>query len=67
MTTGQKIARRAVRIAAETMQENGLCRYDGSRGCRRTFPPTEKDCVHCIERWLLNKAKKQIEKEDKTQ
>jgi len=54
--------RRAVRIAAVVMQRDGLCRNEGGR-CGRAWPPEEADCVKCIERWLLSRAKKELKKE----
>lgn len=49
-------ARRAVHIAAVIMQADGLCRYDTYEKCRR-YSPTDDDCVKCIEKWLLAKAR----------
>lgn len=58
--------RRAVRIAAVVMQAAGLCRYENpGRQCRRVFGPTEDDCVKCIEKWLLSKARKELKREAK--
>lgn len=54
-------ARRAVHIAAVVMQADGLCRYDTYEKCRR-FYPTDGDCVDCIEKWLLSKARKEIKR-----
>lgn len=51
--------RRAVHIAAVIMQAAGLCRYDDVGKCRRVYV-TEKGCVDCIKKWLLNKARKEI-------
>lgn len=61
-TLSEHITRRAVHIAAVVMQAAGLCRYDAFGKCRR-FLPTDNDCVRCIERWLLSKARREIEKE----
>lgn len=55
----------ALRIAAETMQKNGLCRYDisGRNGaCKHYHAPTDKDCVMCMEKGLLQKARKALKK-----
>ena len=59
----QTVEARAVKIAAVIMQRDGLCRYEN--GCRRVWPPEESDCVRCIERWLLAKARKELRKEKK--
>lgn len=56
------INRRAVHIAAVVMQAAGLCRYDSLEKCRR-FNPTDDDCVDCIEKWLLAKARREMKKE----
>lgn len=48
----------AVHVAAVIMQADGLCRYNAPVECRRYYPPSDDDCVKCIERWLLAKAKK---------
>lgn len=58
------VERRAVRIAAVIMQAAGLCRYDTVEKCRR-YLPTDNDCVRCIERWLISKARREIEKAKK--
>ena len=54
--------RRAVHIAAVIMQADGICRYDDCEKCRR-FSPTDDDCVKCIEKWLLSKARREIKRE----
>ena len=59
-------AKRAVHIAAVVMQAAGLCRYSSYAQCRR-YNPTEADCVDCIEKWLIGKARREIGKEDKQQ
>lgn len=51
---------RAVKIAAKIMQAGGMCRYDDVSKCRRVHV-TESACDKCIERWLLTKAKKELE------
>ena len=58
MATNETVERRAVHIAAVVMQADGLCRYES--GCRRVYPPSDADCVRCIERWLLSKAKREL-------
>lgn len=55
------IERRAVKIAAVIMYRAGLCRHDTPLKCRKVWTPTEQDCVKCIERWLLNRARREIE------
>ena len=55
--------RRAVHIAAVIMQAAGLCRYDDVARCRMAWPAEYDDCVACIEKWLLAKARKEIRKE----
>ena len=54
--------RRAVHIAAVIMQAAGLCRYDTYEKCRR-FYPADADCVDCIEKWLLAKARRELKQE----
>ena len=56
-------AKRAVHIAAVVMQADGLCRYDSLEKCRR-FNPSDTDCVVCIEKWLLAKARQEIRREE---
>lgn len=56
---------RAVKIAAKVMTAAGLCRYDSPMKCRRLYVD-QKTCDACIRRWLLNKAKKELEREEKT-
>lgn len=63
---GASVERRAVHIAAVIMQADGLCRYDAPEGarsahCRKSWPPSEEDCVACMEKWLLAKAKKEVQ------
>lgn len=57
-------AKRGLRIAAVIMQAAGLCRYDSPLQCRRFYPPTDDDCVDCIEKWLLAKARREIKREE---
>ena len=59
----ETIEARAVKIAAKVMQAAGLCRYDSPTKCRRIFTDP-KTCDDCIRRWLLNKAKKELEREE---
>ena len=53
---------RAVKIAAKIMQAASLCRYDDAIKCRRIYVD-EKTCDECMRRWLLTKARKELEKE----
>lgn len=55
--------RRAVKIAAVIMYRAGLCRHESPTQCRRTQIPTEWDCVRCIEKWLIRKARSETAKE----
>lgn len=55
---------RAVKIAARVMQAAGLCRYDSIAKCHRVYVE-EITCERCIRSWLLSKAKKELEKEEK--
>lgn len=57
-------AKRGLHIAAVIMQAAGLCRYDSPTQCRRFYPPTDGDCVDCIEKWLLAKARREIKREE---
>lgn len=56
----ETVEARAVKIAARVMQAAGLCRYDSYEKCRRE-ECDEDTCTKCIERWLLQKAKKELE------
>lgn len=58
----ETVERRAVHIAAVVLETAGMCRYDSPAKCRKSYPCPD-DCVRCIERWLLNKAKKKMQKE----
>ena len=58
----ETIERRAVHIAAVVMQAAGLCRYEAPAQCRKVWPPDDDGCVRCIEKWLLSRAKKEMEK-----
>lgn len=50
---------RAVHIAAVVMQAAGMCRYEDDK-CRRTSLPIDVDCVQCIEKWLMCKARLEL-------
>lgn len=60
MKTKETIERRAVKIAARVINAAGLCRYDDPAKCRRVWPPEDKTCEKCMERWLLAKARKEL-------
>lgn len=62
--TDKQIAARAVQIAARIMQQAGLCRYDDATKCRKVLLPSERDCIGCIKRFLIGKAKKELEREE---
>ena len=57
------IRRRAVHIAAIVMQAAGLCRYSSFEKCRH-YNATDEDCVDCIEKWLISKARKEIKRDE---
>lgn len=59
----KSVEREALRIAATFLQKLGMCRYPSAIKCRRIGVVEEKTCVECIEKFLLAKAKKKIEKE----
>ena len=67
MTEQITVDRKAVQIAAIIMQAAELCRYDDISKCRRRDPyaPMNDDCVKCIEKWLLQKAKTELRREGK--
>lgn len=56
----ETVEARAVEIAARMMQAAGFCRHESPMQCRRVCTDG-KTCEKCIERWLLNKAKKELE------
>ena len=60
---GKSVEREAVKIAATLLQQYGMCRYPSAIKCRRIGVVEEKTCVECIEKFLLAKAKKKIERE----
>ena len=62
--TEKQIAARAVQIAARIMHRAGLCRYDDATKCRKVLLPSERDCIGCIKRFLIGKAKKELEREE---
>lgn len=62
--TDKQIAARAVQIAARIMHRAGLCRYDDATKCRKVLLPSERDCIGCIKRFLIGKAKKELEREE---
>ena len=53
---------RAVTIAAKIMTAAGLCRYDNPLKCKK-FAVDDAACDKCIRRWLISKAKKELEGE----
>lgn len=59
-----RVYRRAVHIAATIMQADGLCKYDTVQKCRRFFPD-DNDCIDCIEKWLIGKARRELKQEEK--
>ena len=61
--TKDKVNERAVRIAAKVMMRAGLCRYDSPMKCRKVLEPNEGDCIGCIKRCLIGKAKAELERE----
>ena len=64
MKKKETIESRAVKIAAQKMAENGLCRYNSVSECSKIFT-CEKFCRDCIERWLISKARKELKREGK--
>lgn len=63
MKQAQSEEGRAVHIAAVVMQAAGLCRYDSALKCRKSYCPSDDDCVKCIEMWLLAKARRELRRE----
>lgn len=59
----ETIEARAVKVAAKVMQAAGLCRCDTPMNCPRLHTDP-KTCDDCIRRWLLIKAKRELERED---
>lgn len=62
--TDKQIAARAVQIAARIMLQAGLCRYDDATKCRKVLLPSGRDCIGCIKRFLIGKAKKELGREE---
>lgn len=62
--TDKQIAARTAQIAARIMQRAGLCRYENATKCRKVLLPSERDCIGCIKRFLIGKAKKELEREE---
>ena len=60
MKKPETVDRRAVHIAAVIMQAAGLCRYESPLQCRR-ISVDDKICTKCIEKWLLAKARKELD------
>lgn len=54
--------KRALRIAVTVMQADGICRYDSGTDCKRVYPPTETDCIKCLEKWCLTKARRELKR-----
>ncbi len=54
-----EVYKKAVNIAAKVMQAAGLCRYDTPLKCRKLCICPEV-CESCIEKWLIDKAKKEV-------
>ena len=54
--------KRALRIAATVMQADGICRYDSGTDCKRVYPPMETDCIKCLEKWCLAKARRELKR-----
>ena len=51
---------RAVTIAAKIMVAAGLCQYDSPLKCKK-FAVDDAVCEKCIRRWLISKARKELE------
>lgn len=60
--TKDTVEGRALKIAAEIMTNAGICRYESALKCRRieVSPPI---CDSCLRKWLLTKARKELERE----
>ena len=54
-----EVYKKAVKIAAYVMQAAGLCRYDSPLKCKK-FTCSPEICDDCIEKWLIAKAKKEL-------
>lgn len=55
----ESVESRAVKIAAEIMVRNGICRHESATECSRLFAD-DKACGKCLEKWLLGKARKEL-------
>ncbi len=53
---------RALTIAAKIMVAAGLCRHDTPIKCKK-FAVDDAVCNKCIRKWLISKAKKELEAE----
>lgn len=60
MKRARTVEGQAVKVAARVMQAAGLCRYDDVSKCKRVYADAAA-CDACIERWLLQKGKKELE------
>ena len=60
--TKDTVEGRALKIAARVMTNAGLCRYESALQCRRIVV-SPQICDGCIRKWLLTKARKELEKE----
>ena len=58
----ETVESRAVTIAARVMQAAGLCLYESPEACRRPYADASL-CDECIRDWLLDKARKALERE----
>lgn len=58
----ETVEARAVSIAAKIMVAAGLCRHDNPLKCKK-FAVDDAACDKCIRRWLISKAKKELEGE----
>lgn len=57
----ETVEARAVTIAACVMVAAGLCRHDDPLKCKKF--PSALECEMCVRRWLIDKAKKELEEE----
>ena len=64
-TEREAILARAVKIAAQMMTDNAICKNGNERGCSRVYAPSPTDCDGCIRRFLIAKAKKELDREEK--
>lgn len=61
MKKSETVERRAVHIAAVCLVNAGTCRYDDVCKCKKGYPSVE-DCVKCLEKWLMHRARKELGK-----